>query len=145
MSKFLSLSFVTRRPGRGRGLNYWSVTPEEDYAKQWRQGGLLALEALTFMANDRPPSGDLLTHVALDMPRCDERTGVELGFLKTIGEFAVLARRRFGDGFFQTRLAESDAWNEEFLARMASERSEQAKRAARTRRANKAKRKRNTA
>ena len=144
MSRFLSLSFVTKRPGRGKGLNFWSVTPEEAYAKQWRQGELLALEALTFMANDGPPRGDLLLHVALDTPRRDDCTGVEFGFMRTIGEFAALARRRFGDVFFLKSMAEIDAGDERLRAQMSAERSEQAKRAARTRRANKAKRKQGT-
>ena len=142
MSKFLSLSFVTKRPGRGKGLNFWSVTPEEAYAKQWRQGELIALDALAFMANDGPPRGDLLLQVALDMPRRDDCTGVEFGFMRTIGDFAALARREFGDVFFLKHMAEVDAGSERRLARMAAERSERAKRGTLTRRANKAKRKR---
>ena len=145
MSEFFSLSFVTKRPGRGRGFNYWSVTPAEDYEKQWRQGELLALEALTFMANDSPPTGNLLLHVAPDMPHRDEGKGVEFGFMQTIGYFAALARIRFGDGFFREHLAKIDAGNERDLAQMAAERSERAKKGARTRQANRAKRKRNAA
>ncbi len=144
MSRFLSLSFVTKRPGRGKGLNFWSVTPEEAYAKQWRQGELLALEALTFMAIDGHASGDFLLHVALDTTRLYYCTGFEFGFMWTIGEFAALARKRFGNVFFLKYMAESDAGDERLRAQMAAARSEQAKRAARTRRANKAKRKQGT-
>ena len=32
MTRFLALSFVTRLPGRGAGLNWWDVKPSGDYA-----------------------------------------------------------------------------------------------------------------
>ena len=149
MDRFLSLSFVTKRPGRWGGLNYWDVTRVEDHHEQWRQGELLALEALAFIAKNFSLAHDLLLDVALDMPRPGELTPVERGFMRTIGAFAVRAHRRFGDGFFRKHMAEMDAGNERGLAMMAAAlaaaRSEAAKRGARTREANKAKRKRKTA
>ena len=50
MSRFLALSFVTRLPGRGAGLNWWDVKPSGDYSEEWHQGELLALEALSLTA-----------------------------------------------------------------------------------------------
>ncbi len=109
MSRFLALSFVTRLPGRGGGLNWWDVKPSGDYTEEWHQGELLALEALSLTAKFEDfPRGHLLAQVALAMPRDGEHTGVELGFLNCIGEFAAEARRVVGDHGYRRYMAERD-------------------------------------
>ena len=90
MSRFLSLSFVTKLPGRGAGLNWWDVKPSGDYSEEWPRGELLALEALSLTAKFEDfPRGHLLAQVVLAMPRDGEHTGVELGFLK-VGSLSFL-------------------------------------------------------
>ena len=137
MSKYLALSFVAKRPGRLSGLNFWNVDPSGDYSEDWHSGELLALEALEFMAKQKEPnsdpSGALLASAVLDMPRRDDRTGVELGFLNCIGYYAAIARRTFGDKHYRDFLAESQRRLREADSKMEAKRSEHARKAARAR------------
>ena len=94
---------------------------------------MFGLEALEFMAKQTEPSSDLLIWIVLDMPREDDRTGIELGFLRCIGDFAVLARRRFGDRYYRDWRERKARFVREELAKMAVERSEHARKAARAR------------
>ena len=134
MSRFLALSFVTKLPGRGGGLNWWDVKPSGDYEEEWHQGELLALEALSHMAKTEDlPRGHLLGSLGISMPRRGEHTGVELGFLNCIGEFAAEGRRAFGDHGYRRYMAKRAAGAKRAIAEAQQERSEHARKAARAR------------
>ena len=134
MSRYLALSFVTRLPGRGAGLNWWDVKPSGDYEEDWHQGELLALEALSFVAEVEDfPRGWFLNQVALAMPRHGEHTGIELGFLHCLGDFAVEARRTLGDHWYRRYLAAREAGAKRAIAEAQQERSERARKAAHAR------------
>ena len=137
MSRYLACSFVTKRPGRKGGLDYWNVKPSGDYAEDWRRGELMALEALEVMALpgglSADPSGDLLASVALAMPRSGDHTGVELGFLNCIGHFAAIAQRNFGDKHYRDFIAQSQRVTRELYAKMKADCSERARKAAQAR------------
>ena len=131
----LALSFVVKRPGRKGGVIFWNVDPSGDYTNDWESGELLGLEALEFMARETETglSGDLLVRVVLAMPREDDRTGVELGFLRCIGHFAALARQRFGDKHYRDWREQRARFGREQDDKMAAERSERARKAAQAR------------
>ena len=135
MSIYQALSFVAERPGRNGGIIFWNVTPSGDYQKDWDSGDSMGLEALEFMAGraDFGLPGDLLVRVVLDMPREDDRTGIELGFLRCIGYFAALARQTFGDKFYRDWREQQARFVREEFAKMAAARSEHARKAARAR------------
>ena len=136
MSEYLDLSFVTERPGRLQGLNFWDFEPSGDYVEDWGTGELLGLEALEFMAKRSPdslPGAYLLASVVLDMPRGDDRTGLELGFLNCIANFAMIARSRFGDKHYRDYLEQRRLRVREMIAQDAANRSEQGRKAARAR------------
>lgn len=123
------LPFVTPK---GKGLNFWSVQPVGDYVEQCTQGEELALVALEYMAVKELPDS-FLSWVVMAMPRKEDRTGVEVGFLYCIGTFAALYRRVAGDGFYREHMR---AFAEQVEARRESEaqdRSERARHAARAR------------
>ena len=67
------------------------------------------------------------------MPRGGERTGVELGFLNCIGEFAAEHRRVFGDHGYRRYMAERAAVEEMGKIQDQHRRSEHARKAARAR------------
>ena len=136
MSRFLALSFVTRLPGRDGGLNWWDVKPSGDYSEEWHQGELLALEALSLTAKIEDgdiPRGHLFANVVLAMPRDGEHTGVELGFLNCIGEFAAEAHGVFGDHGYRGYMAKRAVAVEMALIQDQHRRSEHARKAARAR------------
>ncbi len=134
MSRYLALSFVTKLPGRGGGLNWWDVKPSGDYGEEWHQGELLALEALSLMAKEEDlPRGHLLGPVVHAMPHEEEKTGVELGFVNCIGTFAAEARRVFGDRGYRQYMAAREAGAKRAVAKAQQERSERARKATRAR------------
>ena len=123
------LPFVTPK---GLGLNFWTVQPVEGYTEQCAQGQELALAALEHMAAIEDPGG-LLSWVVMAMPRKQDHTGVEVGFLTCIGTFAALYRRAAGDGFYRERMRTFAEQIEALQESAAQERSEYARHAARAR------------
>lgn len=83
--KIRDLPFVAkRRPDGEPGRHFWSVTPTGDYATDCLIGRQYALEAVHYMrVTGCPP---LLTWIVLDMPRRQDRSGIEVGFLHTVAE-----------------------------------------------------------
>jgi len=83
------LPFVTdRRQGRKTVRSFWDVRPNGDYGDECLMGQAYALEALQYMM--MTGFTPLLTWIVMDMPRESERTGIEVGFLSTISDYAVL-------------------------------------------------------
>ena len=79
--KVTDLPFVKNRKGR---RCFWHVSPTGRYAEDCIIGNYYALEAVAYMrAKGFPP---LLGWIARDMPRADDYTGVEVGFMHAISE-----------------------------------------------------------
>ena len=136
MSKCLELSFVTKRPGRNGGLNFWGVDHSGGFQEQWRRGELMALEALDLMVREDDDGlirNHLLGWVALDMESVGEDRRVRLGFMNCIGAFAVAARGDFGDEWFRQYLEKADAALDAVFASEKARRSEHARKAANAR------------
>lgn len=99
------LSFVTKHPSGkiGGGLNYWTVEPTGDYSKDCQKGRELAEEFLTYIGK-YPTNGNasLLQCIVDSMiaARSDHpnhygkfTTGLEVAFLATINEFALVTAK----------------------------------------------------
>ena len=79
-----NLPFVKRNKDH---IVFWSVKPSGDYAKDCQTGrkyGALALEHMV-KADFRP----LFTWCIMDMPRKNDCSGIEVGFLEFFSEIAV--------------------------------------------------------
>lgn len=80
--KVTDLPFVKDRKGKPR--SFWHVAPTGRYAEDCIIGRYYALEAVAYMRlKSFPP---LLGWIARDMPRADDFTGVEIGFMHGIAE-----------------------------------------------------------
>ena len=82
-------------------------------------------------AKELPDS--FLSWVVMAMPRKEDRTGVEVGFLYCIGTFAALYRRVAGDGFYREHMRAFAEQIEALRDSAAQDRSEHARHAARAR------------
>lgn len=80
------LPFVKDKPGPS-GRLFWDVKPNGNYGDECFIGKSYALDALQyFLTQDFAP---LLAWVVGDMPSRDGRSGIEIGFLTTIANYAA--------------------------------------------------------
>ncbi len=77
--------------GKKKRRSFWHVRPNGDYADECLMGRAYAIEALQYMM----ASGwsQLLTQAVMEMPRKKDRSGVEIGFLSQIADFAAYGAR----------------------------------------------------
>ncbi len=112
------------------------VEPEGDWMLAWRQGELLALDALDRMVR-ADDGGFTLRHflgdLALDRPSADEYRGVVLGFFNAIGAFAAQTRQVHGDTWYRNWLDRQDKTWEGLVEAEKRKRSEHGRKAARAR------------
>ena len=91
-----TLSFVKRRKPKVGGFDYWSISPSGHYTADCEAGRLLAVEYLAFIGN-YPTVGNatLLNCIVRDMiehaKSGNDWSGVHLGFIRTINEYAMAA------------------------------------------------------
>lgn len=107
-------------------LGFWSVEPAKDRFDHWAQGEELALTALDYMVTQSRAPGWLLASVVMDMPRAQDRTAVELGFLNCIGAFAAIYRLMHGNGFYRKAMQKCDEARKAFELGLADTRPEAA-------------------
>ena len=74
------LPFIRDVKGKRR---FWDVSPTGDYDTDWHIGERYALELLAYLARSQFPF--LFTWVVMAMPGEEDRSGIEAGFLGTIG------------------------------------------------------------
>ena len=90
----LSLSFVTdKRPGSRGPRCFWNVEPTGDYTADCEKGHELALEAVACIRKER--FDYLLNWIVEDMPRGEEMTGIEVGFLSSVAHIAAHGEASF--------------------------------------------------
>lgn len=77
--------FASQRPSKQRpsSRNFWKVAPTGDYGRDCKIGYEFAL--LFLAAEESAEGGTLLPSVVADMPRGENLTGIEIGFLTFIG------------------------------------------------------------
>lgn len=81
------LSFVNDTgKGKKKKRSFWHVKPNGNYADECLLGKSYALEALQCMIDKNTP---IITWAVMAMPDENSRSGIEIGFLSTIAEFAV--------------------------------------------------------
>ncbi len=91
------LPFVTNH-GKGKKAtrSFWDVKPNGNYLDECLIGEAYALEALQYMMAKKLPS--LVTWAVLDMPREENRSGIEIGFISTIAEYAIVGATQLARG-----------------------------------------------
>ena len=85
----LDLPFIKKRDNR---IVFWDVEPCGDYILDCQTGRMYASLALEHMINeDFVP---IFTWAILDMPKKEDATGIEIGFLEFFAEIAIHADKR---------------------------------------------------
>ncbi|MEZ0137343.1 MAG: hypothetical protein AB9Q17_02210 [Candidatus Reddybacter sp.] len=80
------LPFVKDKPGPS-GRLFWDVKPNGNYGDECLIGTSYALDALQYLiAGEFSP---MLAWAVGDMPRREDRSGIEVGFLTTIADYAA--------------------------------------------------------
>lgn len=87
-----TLSFVQRRKPRGSGYDYWANVPSRgSYGEDTTIGKDLAVEYLAFIGKYPTfGNGSLLGPIVLDMEENGATKGHKIGFLNTIGKYALV-------------------------------------------------------
>lgn len=88
------LSFMTPRPRRGSGIDYWLIQPGGSYGDDCETGRRLAEEYLTYIGkHSTVGNATLLTCIVREMidraKGGEEWSGVHVGFLAGINEYAM--------------------------------------------------------
>ena len=85
----LNLPFITKRSDR---IIFWDVESSGDYALDCQKGRRYASLALEHMIKkDFVP---IFTWAIMDMPRKEDATGIEVGFLEFFAEILIYTDRR---------------------------------------------------
>ena len=90
-----ALSFVKRRkPKGGGGFDYWSISSSGNYSADCDEGKAFAAEYLTFIGkNPTVGNATLLNCIVREMVEHASSgkgwSGVHLGFIRTINEYAM--------------------------------------------------------
>jgi hypothetical protein len=108
------LSFVVdRKNGRKRLPRcFWNVQPTRRYSADLKTGRHLALEYLRFCQRGNVP----LAWIIMDMPRQEDRSGIDIGFLSVVGDVAASAVKVFGMDKLELHVERIDRENEELMA-----------------------------
>ena len=86
------LPFVADIPqGEETQRAFWQVTPSGRYHNDCLIGTSYALETLAYLSQSTDPS--LLPRVVMAMPKFDQATGIEIGYLDTLSRYAVMGAK----------------------------------------------------
>ena len=81
------LPFVSDRGGR---RVFWDVSPTGRYPEDWALGEYYARALLALWRSQREPFPFCLGWIVRDMPRGQDMTGIEYGFLATLADVITL-------------------------------------------------------
>ena len=116
----------------GQLRSFWNPPPPAgDVFQVERQGNLIALEALAYMAKEE--FSPLLGLIALDMPRRPDITGIEVGFFCCVARFALATHGTYGDRWYRDHMVRRFDAMHQMAEREKRERSERARKAAKAR------------
>lgn len=94
------LSFMRLRVPKGTGIDYWIVESAGSYGADYDKGLALGQEFLEYIGKHPTVGNDTLVGCIVgDMPGCrtGKLTGLELGFLRAVSTYAMMAAKALHD------------------------------------------------